>query len=560
MTWGDRVFAFHGPASEVNDPTVLDRYLLNSRINTIALDLETVSLKDTTPIGIGIAIDPSRSFYFPLEPVSPSIPWGLLSDPKVKKVWYNALFDLSVKSPIMQLVDHTNIADVYIMSKYLDYPPSLDLMARMYNLPVGNIQELLKKYRTKTMLGVPTEEVALKCCLDTEATFFIYEELKGLVHPESYNIDMQLIPMLAHMTGKGLRINNPLLRKFHGELKDEEDQLRGICEEEYFFNPGSTKQVAVVLMKRGSWIPIRRSRKTQRMNASTRDEILNKLEDPLAGMVLRYRKVQKLRSTYLEKLLEEERVFTQLGIDAGTGRLTSGGSSRSTPGHVMENLQNWPSKPPFDYIRNAIIPDYEVFTDFDCSQLELRILAYMSGDRHMIYVFESGGDIHAHTAEVMKRPRKVSKNVNFAMIYGATLETICETAETQDLDMGRKLIYEWSSNFPDAWQWIIQQQEEGVRNGEISTLYGRAIPLPTNESEDGIRRKAVNYPIQGTAAEIMKRMMLVLKPRTWMDCRLQVHDEMILDGDYKQEVIDLKLDEIAPFPTPVSVKTISRWE
>jgi DNA polymerase-1 len=567
--WGDQGFAYHGPevvrhgndrSSDAAD--LLHRRLVESRLDTISLDLETVSLKDTTPIGIGIGISQSESFYFPLEPLSPNIPWGLLADPKVKKVWYNSLYDLSVDSPIMDAIDHTNIADAYIASKYLAYPPSLELMAQMFGLPCGNIQKLLKQYHAKDMRQVHPKDTAMKCCLDVEATFGVWEEMKDLIHQESFDVDMKLVPMLADMGKKGLRIDQQLLQKFHDEFQTTMGQLLELCDE-MGFNPGSSRQVAVVLMKRGVWVPIKRSKKTKKMNVSTQEDFLKKVDDPLAGLVLQYRKAQKIDGTYIVPILGQERVYTRFGIDAATGRLTSGGARNSTPTHVFENLQNWPSKPPYNYLRNAIIPDGEYFTDYDCSQVELRVLAHLTQDRHMLEIFaDPNGDIHQSTADMLGRSRKISKNVNFAALYGADVETLMNTAEITDPDLARKILYEWAHAFPDAWMMIQEWQWEGLHDMAVETLYGRSIPLPNNESEDAIKRKAVNYRIQGSAGEIMKRMMLRTAeiPGIYKDLRIQVHDELMMEGDWKEEILKLDLEHISELVTPINVKLLSRWE
>jgi len=243
-------------------------------------------------------------------------------------------------------------------------------------------------------------------------------------------------------------------------------------------------------------------------------------------------------------LANEDRIFTEYNLDAVTGRISS--SNR--------NLQNIPP----GEVRNMFLPDSDVFTHADYSQEELRILAHLSGDREMLKAYEENEDIHQLTADLMRIPRKIAKNVGFAMIYGATPQTIRSTAKVRDIRLCYNLMDKWFNAFKGAAEWIKGTQNEGLRNGYIETMFGRRIDLPLGfENDEAIKRKAVNYIIQGTGAEIMKRALIKCKE---LPLVVTVHDSMMFDGDVRLELSQLGLDSIAPLYTPMSVKLLQKWE
>ncbi len=216
-----------------------------------------------------------------------------------------------------------------------------------------------------------------------------------------------------------------------------------------------------------------------------------------------------------------------------------------------------------------LIPDNGIWTDVDWSQLEPRVLCYLSGDKEMEYIFSqpkylpSGernpeADIHLQVAEFMNIQRRMGKTVNLAMTYGATDETLMEQSGIQSIQRVRQLKEMWGKKFPQAWDWIESRQMDALRTGVARTIFGRNIRLPTEEEEsvDGIKRKAIDYPCQGSAAEILKRGLIQMQD---LNLSLQVHDELLVDG-FIPEWRFKPLEDIAPFHTPVEVKYLERWQ
>jgi DNA polymerase-1 len=148
------------------------------------------------------------------------------------------------------------------------------------------------------------------------------------------------------------------------------------------------------------------------------------------------------------------------------------------------------------------------------------------------------------------------------MVYGATVETLMETAKTRDRAKAEELLYTWSRAYPDAFAWIGHQQQQALRDGYVTTLYGRRIPLPVGqEKPDKLKRKAVNYPVQASAAEVVKRAMIKVAESGLLEpMRLQVHDELLFDGAVVEQIDKLDLAHISVFETPYEIKTVERWE
>lgn len=551
--WGDLRYAYHGPKEP--HPDLLSDLLLRNPPPVISVDFETVSLKDTTPIGIGIGINPEESFYFSLNPPSAYVPWGVLQDPGIKKVWHNALFDLGTIPNIENIMDVTNIADTAVMAKYCALPMGLKecawLIARR---DIKEISDILPQ--GYNMLDLDPDTVAAKCCDDVEATLEVYfmlmdmEEDDGApsIHRESLDIDMQLLPMLVKMGKRGIKLDHERVMAHEKALKKQVDYYLDICAAEGF-NPGSAQQVAYVLMLRGNHLPLKRKKDRRVLRPGLRavadDAALKACDDPMAKLVLDYRHVQKLRGTYVKPALNLERMHTKFGLNTATSRLSS--SAR--------NLQNIPQS-----MRDMFIPDTDCFSGWDCSQVELRILAHMSGDEEMQYIYDSGGDIHSTTAEEVDIPRKIAKNVNFAMVYGGDDQTVMETAGIKELRVVQEIKHKWRRKFSQAWDFIDASQQEGLRNRWVMTLGGRRLylPLPEDESDSDVARKAVNYRIQGTAAEVIKKQMLAMKDLTdWMV--LQIHDELLFDGDYLDTIRSRDLAHVTEVHTPIETKKMSRW-
>lgn len=501
----------------------------------VAVDTETISLEDRVSIGIGIAVSPTDAFYFRMFPETcQEMPWWILEDPTIIKVMHNALFDLSALREYK--LNITNIRDTSVMAHLLGHPPKLATLASvLLMMEITDIKELLYK-KGMTMLDLEPEVVARKCCMDAQATIAVYLNMLPQINEEYFELECQIIPLLELMSRRGIVIDQEVRAGLELALQAQVEYYLGLAEAQGF-NPASPQQVAYTLAKRGVFLPFTKSKKSLRTDEAT----LERVDDPLAALVLNYRGAAKSLGTYIKPLAGKERAFTHFHLDAITGRVSS----------TKRNLQNMDRG-----LRCMFVPDSGLFTEIDYSQIELRILAYLSQDKEMNYIFKSGGDIHIQTAIFMNISRKIAKSVNFAMIYGATVPTIMETAKVWDRYKAEELLYDWFKQYREAGGWIQMQQEQGLRDGYIHTLFGRKINLPSTlaENEMAIKRKAVNYVIQGSAAEIIKRAMLKCGQLPMV---LQVHDSLLFDGR-----VDLpeSLDSVSPLRTPLEVKETERWE
>lgn len=544
----DRDFFYCG---ETEPHSKLYQELVNSNPKLIAVDTETISLKERIAIGVGIAFTPQDSLYFPLFPdPSPVVPWHLLQDPSITKVFHNALFDLACMREYE--IDTINIKDTSVMAHLLCLPDArLATLAQLVDMEVHTVQEFLGHGQIMLDLDKPT--VARKCCQDCLATLALYHHFLPDIDVSYFNMEMELIPILITMSEQGLLIDQEARGKLERKLEPEVDYYIGLCDGEGF-NPGSPQQVAYILAKRGAYsvfakIPFTRKHKSIR----TDKEILSKMDDPMAAIVLNYRDKSYLLSHYIRPWAKEDRAYTKFHLNAITGRISS----------TDRNLQNIPK----GESRGIFLPDNGVWTDIDFSQLELRTLAYLSGDKEMQYIFSlprfnpdgspnKEADIHQHTADFLGIERRPAKSVDFAMVYGATDDTIAETAGIRSIGRVRELKERWFQLYREAGGWIQSVQLDALNYPFAKTLFGRRIRLPTIEEEDSgsIMRKAIDYPNQGSAAEILKRALIISKG---LPMSLQVHDEILFDG--KVELPD-GLEHIAPFHTPISIKYLQRWE
>jgi DNA polymerase-1 len=551
-------FYYYGPADPDADKFLLYKELiLDARPTTIAIDTETVSLVDRSPIGIGIAVNQDTSFYFPVDESghNPYIPWFLLEDPSVLKIYHNATFDLDVIDMIAhnsgrREFNTTNMIDTSIIARMMLEPDvSLPFICWKVNKETTSASDILHMCHVTTFDKVPENEVAIHCCQDTQVTYALYNLWKDEYDKPYMSIEMQVVDILFRMGKVGLLIDQELRAKLEATFSKEREYYISLCEG-FGFNPGSPQQVGYILAKRGVMLPFNRRKWGKPLSLNTDVSVLEFCADPLAAIVLKYRQVDKALGTYLRPLKYHPRAYTSFHLDAATGRVSS----------KAINLQNIPAA---DYerslnIRNIFLPDSGAFTDFDYSQIELRVLANLSNDREMLRVYDNDLDIHQDTADFMGVDRKICKSVNFGMVYGATAQTLMETAKIPDLARCETLIRDWFRRYSGVQEWIYQQQKFGLYKQYIVTLFGRKIRMPVEEGdEESIKRKAVNYAIQGSAAEIMKRAMIKCRH---LPMSLQVHDELVFDGSVSEQILSLGLDHIANFRTPITIKELDRWE
>lgn len=414
------------------------------------------------------------------------------------------------------------------------------------------IEELIGKGKSAvTMDRVGIEKVCNYCCEDSDVTIRLKETLGKEISKRGldklfYDVEIPLIEVLACMEITGVSIDRDYLAGMSEEMEKKLSRLTKkiyeIAGEE--FNINSPKQLSVILFEKLK-LPVIKRTKT---GVSTDEEVLTKLamSHPLPEALLGYRELAKLKSTYVDTLPglinpKTGKVHTSFNQTVTqTGRLSS-----SDP-----NLQNIPVKTEEGArIRKAFVPSGKgnILISADYSQIELRILAHLSGDRQLIAAFKEGADIHAFTASlvfgvdekaVTPEMRNMAKTVNFGIVYGMSPYGLSQGLGI-DVNKAKEFIDSYFERYPDVKAYLESLIEEARENGFVTTLLGRRRYIPEIGSSD-IRmrqfaeRTAVNTPIQGSAADVIKVAMIEIDGRLRkkaLESRmiLQVHDELVFD-------------------------------
>jgi len=536
------------------------QYFLDNPPEAISIDVETPTVTERMPLGFAIAFSPHEAFYFQVYPEPPrelELLKPLLFNPQVCKIAHYALFDLSVLPIIPHIAgfDRSNIFDTNTAARLLGRElTALSMLAPEVGMIAEDAKSFMQRLKVKNMLDAPAMEVANKCQQDAKAAFALYLDYKPKMDsqfPDYFKVEMEVIPILIDLSMRGLAIDQKARADLEAKLEDEVEFYRRQLEQYGIEKPGSPQQIGYILGKRGNFLPMTRSKK----QLSTRETDLEFLDDPMAAAVLGWRHKSKLLSTYISPIAGDDRFYTEYYLDTVVGRLNS----------RNRNIQNIPPE-----CRHIFLPDNGCFTTGDFSQEHLRILCHVSGDRAMDRIYNDGdygGDIHQYTAEQMGITRHLAKTINYAICYGATAKTISEQAKIRDRDFCSKLLDRWFRTFQGASDWIQTVQRAGIKSGWAEpTLFGRRIHLPEefdrwgHLNTDGMKRKAVNYPILGSDGEIMKRAIIICQHKGLGPpvMAASVHDSLSFDGDVELPVEEL--ETIAGFRIPFEVKVTLRWE
>lgn len=460
----------------------------------------------------------------------------------------------------------------YLAEQYLGYSPV-------------EIEELIGKKGANqgSMRNVPIDKLKDYAAEDADLTFQLKElfekelEKTGL-YDLAETIEMPLIPVLAEMESEGVKINTDALNDYAKELNKElikiEEKI--IDQAGISFNISSPKQLGEILFDKLKLDP--NAKKTKSKQYSTSEETLVKLADkhPIVNDVLEFRSLKKLLSTYIEalpKLINKKtgKIHTSFNqAIAATGRLSS-----NNP-----NLQNIPIREERGReIRKAFIPkdkDY-VLLAADYSQIELRLMAHMSQDEKMIEAFKNNTDIHTSTAskifhvenlsEVTKEQRRKAKTANFGIIYGISAYGLSQRLNIPRAD-AKQLIDEYFKGFPKVKEYMDKSIAEARKKGYVETLMGRKRFLKDINSRNATvrgfaERNAINAPIQGSAADIIKLAMIDVfteleKQNFKTKMILQVHDELIFDVyqpelEKIKEIVKNKMENAVKLSIPLTV-------
>ena len=488
-------------------------------------------------------------------------------------------YDISVRGPLFD----TMLAH-YLLEP--DMRHNMDILALKYlKYNTIHIEELIGERGPgqKTMREVEKERVKEYSVEDADVTWQLKEAFEPMLRKEGLeklaaDIEMPLIRVLAGMERNGVMIDVDVLKVYAVTLRENiirlEKEIYTLAGQE--FNISSPKQLGDILFMRLHLDDNARLTKTKQYR--TDEEILRRLtsKHPVVGKVLEYRGLKKLLSTYVEALPEL--------LDRKTGRIhTTYNQAVASTGRLSStnpNLQNIPVRDAEGReIRKAFIPEKgKIFLSADYSQIELRLMAHLSGDRNMISDFLSGQDIHAATAakifhvpagEVTREMRARAKTANFGIIYGISAFGLAER-----LTIGRKeakeLIDGYFSSYPGVKAYMDESIRRAREQGYVTTMFGRRRYVPDINSRNQVvrgnaERNAINAPLQGSAADIIKIAMVRIAARLEKELPdakmiLQVHDELIFEVevstvDRLRKIVTEEMREAASLSVPLEVDT-----
>ncbi len=511
----------------------------------------------------------------------------IFEDKEILKCSYNLKEDYILLKQIginsQNMMYDAKIA-VYILNSVSNAYSMEDISRQFLEIDISDYEENKEKSGVQTSLfdEVSTDEkranftYALYAYVIGITREKILKELENINSLELFNnIEMPIVEILAEMQYEGMYVDKHELVKYGENLKKHIEELRidiyKMAGEE--FNINSPKQLGVILFEKLELKPCKKTKS----GYSTDVDALDKIKDahPIVDKILEYRQLMKLNSTYVEGLIpfinpKTERIHTFFHQTVtATGRLSS----------TEPNLQNIPTRSEIGKkLRKVFKPEEgRIFVDADYSQVELRVMAHMSNDETMIKAFNSDADIHTICAsqvfkvpieEVSKQLRSKAKAVNFGIVYG-----ISEFGLAEQIDIKRNEAKEYIEQYLDTYHGIKEYMdnivEEAKKNGCVSTLFGRRRYIPELNSKNYMIRKfgdraAMNTPIQGTAADIMKIAMIKvyneLKNRNLKSkLILQIHDELLIETvlEEKEEVEKLLkecMEESANLSVPLTVE------
>ncbi|MCS6178588.1 DNA polymerase I [Shewanella baltica] len=539
----------------------------------MAVDTETTSLDYMVAelVGISFAVEAGKAAYLPLTHDYVGAPTQinktvaleklrpLLEDPKLKKVGQNLKYDISILANAgikLQGVAFDTMLESYVFNSVASRHDMDGLALKYLGHKNISFEEIAGKgAKQLTFNQIPLETAAPYAAEDADITLRLHQHLWPRLEKEAElaamftEVELPLIQVLSDIERQGVLIDSMLLGQQSNELARKIDTLEekayDIAGEK--FNLGSPKQLQVLFFEKLGY-PI--TKKTPKGAPSTAEEVLVELalDFPLPKVILEHRSLSKLKSTYTDKL--------PLMVNAKTGRVhTSYHQANAATGRLSSsepNLQNIPIRTEEGRrIRQAFIaPDGRKILAADYSQIELRIMAHLSQDAGLLKAFAEGKDIHRATAaevfgtdfdEVTTEQRRRAKAVNFGLIYGMSAFGLA-----RQLDIPRHeaqtYIDTYFARYPGVLRYMEETRAGAADLGYVSTLFGRRLYLPEIRDRNAMRRQgaeraAINAPMQGTAADIIKKAMINIaqwiKTETQGEITMimQVHDELVFEVD-----------------------------
>ncbi len=583
----------------VLDEAALDRWIARlEAADLFAFDTETTSLDYSRAevVGVSFAVEPGKAAYVPLAHAYADAPAQLdrnavferlrplLEDPAKAKVGQHLKYDANVLANHgvhLQGCAHDTMLESYVLDSTQRH--DMDSIAkRELGVDTIHYEDICGKGAKQIRFDeVRIDDATRYAAEDADITLRLHRaqwprlEATGSLAAVYQDIEIPLVPVLAQMEQTGVLIDADMLFHQGHELEERMREVEALAHTEAGgeFNLSSPKQLQEILYEKQK-LPVKR--KTPKGQPSTAEDVLAELadEDPLPRLILEYRGLSKLKSTYTDKLPtminpRTGRVHTSYHqAVAATGRLSS-----SDP-----NLQNIPiRKAEGRRIRQAFIaPPGKVLLAADYSQIELRIMAHLSADDGLLAAFGAGEDIHRATAaevfdtplaEVTTDQRRSAKAINFGLIYGMSAFGLAK-----QLGIGRgaaaEYVERYFQRYPGVHDFMERTRAQAREHGFVETVFGRRLYLPEiNARNPNLRgyaeRTAINAPMQGTAADIIKRAMITLArwlDKGQVDCRMimQVHDELVFEvaadqaDGLKQEICS-RMSAAATLAVPLTV-------
>ena len=534
----------------------------------VAFDTETTSLEslDADLVGFSFSIEPGKAWYVPVAHVEQDTEFArdeavaalkpVLENAEIPKLAQHTKYDLNVL--VRAGIELAGIRHDTMLESYCHNATAtrhdLDSLATRYlgrqTVPYEQVAGSGKQQLRFDQ--VPVAQAAAYAGEDAEVCLALHRRLwpevqkyKG-VHHVYKDLEIPLIAVLARMERTGVLVDRDTLAKQSGEIAE---RLKGLEEQAWTaaggeFNLGSPKQLQEILFERLE-IPV--VRKTPKGAPSTAEDVLQELavDHELPAIILDHRGLAKLKSTYTDRLPEKIRADTGRvhthyhQANTATGRLSS----------ADPNLQNIPIRTEEGRrIRKAFVaPEGHVILAADYSQIELRIMAHLSGDKRLLEAFEKGEDIHCATAsevfglpldDVTAEQRRSSKAINFGLMYGMSAWGLARQLETDRTTAG-EYIDTYFARYPGVRAFMDSTRKLAKSQGFVETIAGRRLWLPeinsrNRQRQQAAERAAINAPLQGTAADIIKRAMIdvdawIQRDNVPAKLVMQVHDELVLE-------------------------------
>lgn len=569
-----------------------------------AFDTETTSLdyRVAQIVGFSVAFDAHDAYYVPLAHDYEGAPEQLnrdlilaqikpiLEDKSVEKIGHHLKYDAHVlKNHGIELQGwyfDTMLASYVLNSVATRH--GMDDVARLYlsHLTTTFEQVAGKGAKQKSFNQIELETASHYAAEDAHVTYRLYEVLDAKLqkHPELvnilHNVEMPVARVLTMMEENGIELNLDFLDQLGSEfaktMQDLENQITELAGQS--FNVSSPKQVGEILFDK---LGLKGGKKTSTGQYSTSESVLEKIEHPITDLILEYRGLSKLKSTYTDGLLKQANNETHRVHTSYHQALTATGRLSSTD----PNLQNIPVREDIGrQIRKAFIaPKGRVLLAADYSQIELRLMAHFSQDEALVDAFNHGQDVHRRTAaevlgialeDVTGNQRRQAKAVNFGLLYGMS-----EFGLTRQLGFSREesrsYIGKYFQRYPGVLEYMERTRQVAREQGFVETILGRRLYTPdimaSNKMiKQGAERAAINAPLQGSAADIIKMAMIEVEkmlPKGQAKMLLQVHDELVFEAD--EDIADdlaVKLADVMQSVLKISVPLVvevgkgSNWD